>query len=182
MNAEAKKLSKKLKKLLDIVENQRPGYLEAIGYGISTDAIYAEFSQRSIPNELIAIYSCIGNPPSLTSKVPFMWLDIVPLFEFIPFCKIKKEINEFDRKRLAHEAYDCDWIKPDMLPFLKNESGDFYCFRTLEKDRSIHHIYHDEEPYCVCPDLSSFFDMLYEMYKKMSSLLKMMDIYAVTGT
>jgi hypothetical protein len=173
MKAKAKVFQKKLKKLLDLVEQKRPGFQEAIGHGCSIDEIYAEFSQNNIPfspekipDELIAIYSCLGNPYYLRPEEgTFMWLDIIPLFEFIPFCKIKQEIDIVNEMMHACQAMDLDWIQPDMIPFLKDRSSDYVCFRTLEKNRSVYSIDHVEGAYYYCLDLGAYFDMLYEMYE-----------------
>jgi hypothetical protein len=174
MKAKAKVFQKKLKKLLDLIEQKRPGFQEAIGHDRSIDEIYAElsqenipFSQENVPDELIAIYSCLGNPLRLTSETAsFMDTDIIPLFEFIPFCRIKQQIEHFHEMMHACQAIDLDWIQPDMIPFLQDQSGDYVCFRTLEKNRSVYSIDHEEGPYYECLDLGAYFDMLHEMYEK----------------
>ena len=153
-------LNRKFKRLLNIVEGQRPGFINALGSGFSLEEIQNALPNRTVPDELKCIYLSVGkDPPSGGGFLRYL----MPIFEFIPLHHIQETMNTSNI--LALEYPEVNEYKVDMIPFLFDQSGDYYYFRTLSKDRSVHYIDKEGNRFYECSDLGIFFDMLFEQYE-----------------
>jgi hypothetical protein len=162
MSTDIKKLSTKFKKLLKTINKQRPGFFDAVYKGNKIDKINSEIPNQLIPNGLIAIYLNVGGDVSHVKKNFYKLSPLVPEYIFLELSRIKANIKLMEEVSLLYPELQ-DW-KSDMIPFLTNESGCFYCVRSLENDQSVHLFLKDDPPLYICSNLNSFFDMILEQY------------------
>ena len=121
------------------------------------------YQVEAIPDELKCIYLNIGNNSCI--DIPsWDFRCIMPLYEFIPLRLIQREMDISNEVAIELPEIDTGY-KPDMIPFLYNQSGCSYYFRTLPNDSSIHYIDKVEGRFYQCSDLGVFFDMLSEQYE-----------------
>jgi hypothetical protein len=157
-------IQRKFKTLIKIIEKQRPGAFARYYNGPSSEEIEPLLPGRSIPDELVALYSCFDQS-NATLPEKFTFLDeIRPSFSLIPMQETSKIIKNLER--LFLEYPEVDYWQPDMIPFMKNESSDYFVIRTLEDDRSIWLIFHDMEPIYYFQNMDLFLDFIIECYRK----------------
>jgi len=153
----------KFKELINLVEKQRPGYIQSLGQGSPIEELSDLMDNPSLPEELIAIYSCVRGT-SWDGLEDDKLMDLIPSYGLIPIDEIEEEIRSLSKVRDEFPNY---WWKPDMVPFLRDYSSDYYCVRTLPDDHSIVSIMHDCDgapPYYQ--DIESFLDTVIECYKQ----------------
>jgi hypothetical protein len=157
-------IQRKFKSLIKIIEKQRPGAFAKYYNGPSSEEMGALLPDRNIPDELVAIYSCFDRVnASLPEKHSFLD-ELRPSFSLIPMNEISKIILNLER--LAREYPEADFWQPDMIPFMRNESSDYFIVRTFEDDKSIWLIFHDNEPLYYFQNMGLFLDFMVECYKK----------------
>jgi hypothetical protein len=131
------KIEQDFRNILEIIELQRPGYIAAIGEGVSDEIIRDCIKISSIPEGLMAIYSQVrGSSASIMyfgdSNYP---VDLIPGGRLIDIYELNELINSLKR---SHEEYPTSPIwEPDMIPFLEYCEVDYYCVRTLPDDQSV---------------------------------------------
>ena len=59
-----KKIEQYFRNILEIIEQQRPGYIAAMGEGVSDEIIRDCIKNHPIPEDLMAIYSCVRGSSS----------------------------------------------------------------------------------------------------------------------
>jgi hypothetical protein len=156
----------KFKTLLKIIERQRPGFTESYGDGLTFEEIHLLFPDLFIPDGLLAIYSCISGSNLAFRNSLKPCVDVIPMYRLIPINQITGVIKNLEK--LLKEYPEVDNWKPDMIPFMKNESGDYYLIRSLEEDQSIWNIRHDSyesEPSPYCMNMETFIDFTIDCYK-----------------
>jgi hypothetical protein len=148
--------------LLAVIGKKRRKYLQSLGQGLTADQIRALISIKPVPEELVAIYSCVKG----TSWNDEMG-DFIPGFELIAIDEIngviEKEIAYRDEFITKFGYYD--W-EPDMIPFLRDYSSDIYCVRTLENDNSVVTIDHEAGIFVTYQNMDHFILSTIECYKQ----------------
>lgn len=162
MNTDIKELSAKFNQLLKTVNNLRPGFYDAVYNGNNIEKINSELSNFLIPNGLKAIYLNVGGDISHVKNNFYKLSTFIPGYIFLELSRIKSEINIMEKVNISYP--ELKFWKPDMIPFLTNESGCLYCVRSLEEDQSVHLLLKDDSPLYICSNLNYFFDMVLELY------------------
>jgi hypothetical protein len=152
--------TKKIRKLLKIIDKQRPGFIDTYGKELQSEEVHRIIANRHIPEGLTAFYSFINTSGVYSGLVGY----IIPNWELIPIQNIKDTVKRL--QDLKNKYPSLDWWKPDMIPFLTNGCGDYYCVRSLENDQSVYIIYHDDEPFREFLCLEEFLNFTIECYEK----------------
>jgi uncharacterized protein Usg len=159
-------IQQKFNRLLKLIENQRPGFIEAYGLGLTVEEIHLRFPEIFISSDLLGIYTCISGLNLSSQNPQYLWTDIIPEYSLVSINQVKKEIDKFQDLSKIYPELD-DW-KSDMIPFLMNESSDYYCVRTLENDHSVWLIVHDNYDFDLKPSFPStsvFIDFTIDCYQ-----------------
>lgn len=160
-----KKIERYLRNILEIIERQRPGYIAAMGEGVSDEIIRDCIKIHPIPEELMAIYSCVrGSSSSVMyvgdSDYP---IDLLPSSHLINIYEIDKVINFF--KTINRNPYPWGW-QLDMIPFLEYCEVDYYCVRTLPDDQSVVFVPKGDQYITISQNIENFILMITECYKQ----------------
>ncbi|MGV0101762.1 Knr4/Smi1-like domain-containing protein [Nostoc sp. DSM 114160] len=149
--------------LLEIIEKQRPGYIAVLKEGLLDNEIQNSIINHSIPEGLIAIYSCVkGCDLERPNDLDFPTY-LLPGFDLIEIDKVDRFIN---RLHSVHKDPDCWGWQPDMIPFLYGSGGDYYCVRTLSDNQSVVRIPKDDVLYIISESIKDFILIVTECYKQ----------------
>lgn len=160
-----KKVEQDFRNLLEIIQQQRPGYIAAMGEGVSDEIIRDCIKIHPIPEELMAIYSCVqGSSSSVMyvgdSDYP---IDLLPGSNLINIYELDKEINFL--KPVDRNPEPWEW-QPDMIPFLVYCGVDYYCVRTLPDDQSVVFRPKGDQYITISQNIEDFILMITECYKQ----------------
>lgn len=167
------KIERDFENFLEIIENQRPGYIAAMGEGVSDEIIRDCIKIHPIPEGLMAIYSCVKglSVSKLIEKFDYPT-------DFIPGCDLIN-IYEFDKiinlLKAVHRNPE-PWVwQPDMIPFLVYCGVDYYCVRTLPSDQSVVFCSKENQWITICQNIEDFILIITECYKQNAYFLD--DVY-----
>jgi len=160
-----KKIKQDFRNLLEIIEQQRPGYIAAMGEGVSDEIIRDCIKIHPIPEELMAIYSCVrGSSSSVMyvgdSDYP---IDLLPGSNLINIYELDKVINFF--KTINRNPESWGW-QLDMIPFLEHCEVDYYCVRTLPDDQSVVFCPKGDRWITISQNIEDFILLITECYKQ----------------
>lgn len=148
--------------LLEVISKKRKKYVNSLGQSLSPDEVRALISIQPVPDELVAIYTCVRGTP-WDHEDTKLW-GLIPGYGLIAINEINEIINKFIEWR--NEGIEQDW-QPDMIPFLQNYSGDYYFIRSLEDDNSIVSLIHDAGLYSsIYQNIEHFILTTIDCYKK----------------
>jgi hypothetical protein len=156
--------------LLQEIQKIRPEYISSLGEGLTIDHISDQLNIQPIPEEIIAIYSCVSGSPLYASSSPsFSDLDGSRLWDFIPGYGLIRlnDINQVIHSALSFKAEEPDYEwELGWIPFLADFSGNYYCINRLNKNQTI--ICVDNEIGCsICSqNMNSFLLATLECYKQ----------------
>ncbi|MEH2171739.1 SMI1/KNR4 family protein [Nostoc sp.] len=160
---ERENIQQYFRNLLEIIENQRPGYIAVLKEGLLDNEIQNSITTHPISEGLIAIYSCVkGCCFERPNNFDFP-TDLLPGYDLIEIDKVDSVINLLHS---VHKDPDCWGWQPDMIPFLRGSGGDYYCVRTLPDNQSVVWIPKDDVIYIICQSIKDFILIVTECYKQ----------------
>ncbi|MGR3278687.1 SMI1/KNR4 family protein [Acaryochloris marina NIES-2412] len=166
MNESFQPIEDEIKRVLNRIDETRPGFLHSLGKGLSIDEIYKEFPGQLLPNGLIALYLNAGSVNNNKSYIP---LDLLPGYTLIEIHRINKIKKLF--AKLSNQFPESNNWKADFMPFLTDQTGCFFCVRCKENDQSVYIYFKDENAIQICKNMRSFFLMIDELYTKKAYFL-----------
>jgi hypothetical protein len=162
MNSE-NRLQSKVTTLINLMDAQRPGLIQALSSKFTIDQIHEAIPGYKIPQGLLEILLQIRGCEKF-ERIGLRLSTFIPDHELIAISEIHQTIQGLNECFALYPELD-DW-KPDMIPFLFDGAGNFYCVRTLENDQSVHIVYHDDAEIWVYQDIEHFLDVNIECFLK----------------
>ncbi|MDM9381773.1 SMI1/KNR4 family protein [Chlorogloeopsis sp. ULAP01] len=168
------KIKQDFRKLLEIIEQERPGFISILGKGLPDEEIQKYINIHLLPEGFIAIYSCIRGGVYFESLndfndsidfIPTYYNDFIPGYYFIEIDKIEEVIKTW-QDIYSKYLEECPW-QPDMIPFLEDSAGDYYCVRTLPDNQSVVLLFKGEPGITIiCQSIKDFLLIVAECYKQ----------------
>jgi hypothetical protein len=159
--------------LLAEISKTRPKYVSTLKPGLEPKLISSVISIQPVPEELVAIYSCVTGVSLYSPSRNFGTIDDLDetrLWDFIPGYGLMSvfDINEaISSNQTVKSEFpdDDDWWEADMIPFLTDFSGNYYCVRTLKNDNTV--VYVNTQIGCrtKAVNLYSFLEEILERYR-----------------
>ena len=157
------KIEQDFRTLLEIIEQQRPGYTAKLGTGLSDKEIEKRIKIHPIPEDLFAIYSIVKGG-DFTDEDMYS-TDFIVGFYLISLNRINAVIELLEE--IYNKYLDDTFWQPDMIPFLGNDCGDYYCVRTLPNDQSVVQIMKGSPNiWVICQSLEDFILIVTECYQQ----------------
>jgi hypothetical protein len=145
----------KFRELLRIIASQRPEDVKALGSGLSREEILSVLKFQSVPEGLISIYSCVRGVSE--KDAPH---DLIPGWTLIAIDELNYYIDFLNPKVQAEQ------MEQDMIPFLFDGCGSYYCIRSLPDDQSIYDLPKSDEFIKLYRDMDSFLDTSIACYRE----------------